>query len=93
MSKMSEAAKRRIKDENIYAHSKHLLNIIWACRDNATYNGTQWYVKDQYVFLKMWSEFQYGCILGDGRKWYNRLNKQYEAYESEHGKCIKERLR
>lgn len=51
MSKMSEASKRRIKDENIYAHSKHLLNIIWACRDNATYNGTQWYVKDQFKLL------------------------------------------
>lgn len=88
MKKLSNAEKMRRKEQQIYWYSEHLLNIIWACRDEAEYNGSTWKRKDQYTWIQAWSAFQKGCYMADGHKWYNRLQKQWKEYESEHGKCV-----
>ena len=89
MVKLSQAEKKRRKEETIYKHSEHLLKIIWACRDNAIYNNIRWNKKDQLIYLEAWDEFMRGCMLADGRKWYNRLEKQFEDFIVEHGDCVK----
>lgn len=92
MIKLSEAEKKRRKEKAIYDHSEHLLNIIWACRDEAVYNNHQWREKDQYTYMVAWNEYETGCTLSDGRKWYNRLENQWREYEKEHGNAVRQRV-
>lgn len=89
MVKLSKAEKMRRKEQAILHHSEHLLNIIWACRDDAVYNRVKWEWKDQLMWIRSWSAFVDGCRLADGLKWYNRLQKQWADYEAAHGKCVK----
>ncbi len=89
MTKLSNAEKQRRKEEEIVKKATHLLNIIWACRDDAKYNGVQWFEKDQYTYMKMYQAFMDGIMICGGRKWYNRLNKLWNEYEELHGYPIK----
>lgn len=90
MKKLSEAEKRRRKEKDIIDRATHILNILWACRDETMYNSlTSWKRKDISKYLELWDGFQQGVVLGDGRKWYNRLEKLWRDYAAIHGDLTK----
>lgn len=69
----------------IYEYSKYLLNVIWACGHETEYMDVIWKRKDFRMSIQVFIAFQKGCCMADGRKWYKRLNKQWEEYVNEHG--------
>ena len=89
MTKLSEAEKKRRKERDIIDRATHYLNIIWACRDNAVYNGLhRWSKAEMSGAMDTYEGFTEGVVLADGRKWHNRFNKLWEDYEALHGKLF-----
>lgn len=87
MRKLSEAEKKRRKEARVTECATHILNIIWACRDSATYNGssTEWTPDKMDGYLKMYRGFVRGLVLLDGLKWQRKLNTLFAEYEQLHG--------
>ena len=90
MKKLSEAEKKRRKEDEIIRRATHIMNILWACRDSVPYNMIRTWSPDKIdEYMKMWTGFKWGVVICDGPKWDKRLNKMWVEYEALHGKLFK----